>query len=259
MTGSLAGEWSAKLKANPGYDTLAPLNATAKVAQSEIYIVTPGFQREANALAVAVGLPVTAVNVTVPPPASAPIPAAIATDRQPGAGHRPRPGRQRLIAPGRRDLPVEERPAAAVADGAGTTPGYSSTSTAPWRPIVEIPDQARALPGSRQLLARLAARYARVAVISGRPVAFLAEQLGGRPPGAELVGLYGLERLSRRCSSGRQTPAVARWQAAVAAAAGRAEAEAPAGVAGGAQGSGCHPALPPGSRSRRLGRGLRRR
>ena len=74
LTGSLAGEWSAKLKANPGYDTLTPLNATAKVAQSEIYIVTPGFQREANALAVAVGLPVTAVNVTIPPPASAPIP-----------------------------------------------------------------------------------------------------------------------------------------------------------------------------------------
>jgi hypothetical protein len=79
LTGSLAGEWSAKLKANPGYDTLAPLNATAKVAQSEIYIVTPGFQREANALAVAVGLPVTAVNVTVPPPASAPVPAASRT------------------------------------------------------------------------------------------------------------------------------------------------------------------------------------
>jgi LytR cell envelope-related transcriptional attenuator len=79
LTGSLAGEWSAKLKANPGYDTLTPLNATAKVDQSEIYIVTPGFQREANALAVAVGLPVTAVNVTVPPPASAPIEASVRT------------------------------------------------------------------------------------------------------------------------------------------------------------------------------------
>jgi hypothetical protein len=74
LVGSLAGEWSAKLHANPGYDTLPALNATAKVAQSVIYIVTPGFQREANALAVAVGLPVTAVNTTIPPPASAPIP-----------------------------------------------------------------------------------------------------------------------------------------------------------------------------------------
>jgi hypothetical protein len=76
LTGSLAGEWSTKLKANPGYDTLPPDNATAKVAASVIYIITPGYQREANALAIAVGLPVTAVNQTVPAPASAPIPAA---------------------------------------------------------------------------------------------------------------------------------------------------------------------------------------
>jgi hypothetical protein len=76
LTGNLAGQWSTKLKANPGYNTLPPDNATAKVAASEIYIVTPGYQREANALAVAVGLPVTAVNQTVPPPSSAPIPAA---------------------------------------------------------------------------------------------------------------------------------------------------------------------------------------
>jgi hypothetical protein len=79
LTGSLAGEWSAKLKANPGYDTLPALNATARVAQSVIYIVTPGFQREANALAVAVGLPVTSVNGTIPPPASAPIPTGVTT------------------------------------------------------------------------------------------------------------------------------------------------------------------------------------
>ena len=76
LTGSLAGKWSAKLKANPGYNTLPPDNATAKVAASEIYVITPGYQREANALAVAVGLPVTAVNTTVPAPSSAPIPAA---------------------------------------------------------------------------------------------------------------------------------------------------------------------------------------
>ena len=76
LTGSLAGTWSAKLKANPGYNTLPPDNATAKVAASVIYVITPGYQREANALAVAVGLPVTAVNTTVPAPSSAPIPAA---------------------------------------------------------------------------------------------------------------------------------------------------------------------------------------
>ncbi len=76
LTGNLASEWSAKLKANPGYNTLPPDNATTRVAASEIYIITPGYQREANALAVAVGLPVTAVNQTVPAPTTAPIPTA---------------------------------------------------------------------------------------------------------------------------------------------------------------------------------------
>jgi LytR cell envelope-related transcriptional attenuator len=79
LTGSLSGEWSAKLKANPGYDTLSALNATARVAASEIYVVTPGFQREADALAVAVGLPATAVNATTPPPATAPIPGGVSS------------------------------------------------------------------------------------------------------------------------------------------------------------------------------------
>jgi hypothetical protein len=76
LSGNLASQWSTKLKANPGYNTLPPDNATSKVAQSEIFVVTPGYQREANALAVAVGLPVTVVNQTVPAPASAPISAA---------------------------------------------------------------------------------------------------------------------------------------------------------------------------------------
>jgi hypothetical protein len=73
LTGSLAGQWSTRLKANPGYNTLAPDNATAKVAASQIYIITPGYQREALALAAAVGLPSTAVNPTVPAPTTAPI------------------------------------------------------------------------------------------------------------------------------------------------------------------------------------------
>jgi hypothetical protein len=76
LTGSLAGEWSVKLKANPGYNTLPPDNATAKVAQSEIYVLTPGYLPEARSLAAAVGLPAGAVNPTVPAPLSAPIPPA---------------------------------------------------------------------------------------------------------------------------------------------------------------------------------------
>lgn len=76
LTGSLASQWSQKLKSNPGYTTLPPDNATSKVTASAIYILTPGYQAEANALAAAVGLPASAVNTTVPPPASAPIPAS---------------------------------------------------------------------------------------------------------------------------------------------------------------------------------------
>lgn len=74
LTGSLAGEWTTKLKANPGYQTLTPNNATAKVTASAIYVITPGYASEGDALAAAVGLPASAVNTTVP--ASAPIPTA---------------------------------------------------------------------------------------------------------------------------------------------------------------------------------------
>jgi trehalose 6-phosphate phosphatase len=58
--------------------------------------------------------------------------------------------------------------------------------------IVEDPQAARPLPGVPALLARLAARFGLVAVVSGRPTAFLAESLE-RPPEVRLVGLYGLE------------------------------------------------------------------
>jgi hypothetical protein len=71
----VAKKWSDKLKANPGYNTLAPDNATKNVTASEIYVITPGYEAEAQALARTVGLPSTAVNPTVPAPASAPIPA----------------------------------------------------------------------------------------------------------------------------------------------------------------------------------------
>jgi hypothetical protein len=72
-TGTYAGQWSTKLKANPGYNTLAPDDATAKVAASMIYVLTPGYLPEANALAAAVGLQASAVNPTIPAPLSAPI------------------------------------------------------------------------------------------------------------------------------------------------------------------------------------------
>src|SRR5688500_1645696 len=63
-------------------------------------------------------------------------------------------------------------------------------------PIVEDPALAAALPGAPELLRRLARCYARVAVVSGRPAAFLADAL--QLDGSEAViasGLYGLELL----------------------------------------------------------------
>src|SRR5579859_4469297 len=57
--------------------------------------------------------------------------------------------------------------------------------------IVDRPELARPLPGAREALGALAARYGLVAVVSGRPVAFLVEHLA--VPGVRLSGLYGLE------------------------------------------------------------------
>lgn len=59
-------------------------------------------------------------------------------------------------------------------------------------PIVVDAARARPLPGARALLAALARRYGRVAIVSGRPVAFLESHV---PPSVELHGLYGLEAL----------------------------------------------------------------
>ena len=59
-------------------------------------------------------------------------------------------------------------------------------------PIVERADDARPLPEAVSVLERLAGALGRVAVVSGRPVAFLTRFFGGE--GVELVGHYGLER-----------------------------------------------------------------
>jgi trehalose 6-phosphate phosphatase len=94
-------------------------------------------------------------------------------------------------------------------------------------PIVDDPAAAAPLPGAGDLLARLAGRYARVAVISGRPVAYLIERLGAS--GAVILsGLYGLERA--RAGATEEVAAAAPWREVVAKVAADAEAEAPAGV-----------------------------
>ncbi len=60
-------------------------------------------------------------------------------------------------------------------------------------PVVDNPEQARPLPGLLPVLAALAGRYAAVALISGRPAAFLAENAPAR--GVRYLGLYGLQEV----------------------------------------------------------------
>lgn len=91
--------------------------------------------------------------------------------------------------------------------------------------IVKDPASATPLPGARDVVHALNATYGRVAVVSGRPVAFLARHLG-----ADLVlsGIYGLECME----AGTVTihPEAVVWMDVIDAMATRAEAEAPHGV-----------------------------
>lgn len=100
--------------------------------------------------------------------------------------------------------------------------------------IVEDPSAAVPLPGAPDIVHSLAAQYGRVAVVSGRPVGFLALHLGpaggasARPIPFVLSGIYGLECME----NGEVTihPEAAEWVPVVEAMAARAEDEAPDGV-----------------------------
>jgi trehalose 6-phosphate phosphatase len=94
-------------------------------------------------------------------------------------------------------------------------------------PIVEDPDQAVPLPGAAAALAQVARRLGRVAVISGRPVAWLQRQLADAV-GVELAGLYGLERL--RHGTIVEAAEAGRWRQAIEAVAVAAAAELPGAV-----------------------------
>ena len=73
--------------------------------------------------------------------------------------------------------------------------------------IVDDPAAARPFDGAVDVLDGLARRYARVAVVSGRPLTFLEAHL---PPAVDLVGLYGLE--ARLGGVHRSLPGVERWR-----------------------------------------------
>src|SRR5204862_8302875 len=93
-------------------------------------------------------------------------------------------------SPGRRvELPAALTPLADDAAHAAIVTDFDGTLA----PIVDDPDDARALPAARDALARCVPLVARVAVVSGRPVSFLARALG--VAGVERVGVYGLERV----------------------------------------------------------------
>lgn len=102
-------------------------------------------------------------------------------------------------------------------------------------PIVDDPTTARPLPAAVDALHRLAGIYRRVAVISGRPAAFLAEhlELAGRSTtgageGLLAVGLYGLET----AEGGQVTtdPRAEGWRGVVDEVAARADGAAPGAV-----------------------------
>jgi trehalose 6-phosphate phosphatase len=92
--------------------------------------------------------------------------------------------------------------------------------------IVEDPLAARPLPGALDVLRSLVARFGLVAVVSGRPVAFLREHIAVER--VVLSGLYGLE-LWRDGAVVVQPEALA-WRPVAARVADRAAAELPAGV-----------------------------
>lgn len=81
-------------------------------------------------------------------------------------------------------------------------------------PIVDDPSAAAAVDGAIDLLDRLALRFRRVAVVSGRPRAFLEDRIGA---GVDLSGVYGLE--TRVDGVEQDHDDAGRWREVVAAAA----------------------------------------
>lgn len=77
-------------------------------------------------------------------------------------------------------------------------------------PIVDDPEQAQPLPGVTDVLAHLAELYGIVAVVSGRPAAFLQPRL---PDNVVVSGLYGLEVV--RDGTQYDHPSAGTWREAV--------------------------------------------
>jgi len=91
--------------------------------------------------------------------------------------------------------------------------------------IVDDPASARPRDGAVDALTRLAASFGRVAVVSGRPVGFLAPMF---PDEVTLAGLYGLE--TRLDGAATEHPLASSWREAVRDVAADAIARGPAGM-----------------------------
>ena len=91
--------------------------------------------------------------------------------------------------------------------------------------IVDDPAAAGPVPGAVEVLGHLAAAFGTVAILSGRPVAFLQQHL---PPAVQLHGLYGLERVVDGARHEHEIAAA--WRGAVEDVVAASEAWAPAGV-----------------------------
>jgi len=124
-------------------------------------------------------------------------------------------GRATHLPPQLADLRRRCREAAVVCDFDGTL-----------APIVDDPAMARPLPGALIVLRALVERFLLVAVVSGRPAAFLATHLP--VPGLTRVGSYGLEQVTEEGVT--EVAGAAAWRAAVAEAVARAGDGPPPGV-----------------------------
>ena len=258
-TNGLAAHYTTVIGAG-GWKMGTPADAATTEATSAVYYAA-GFQEPAASIATSIGVKPTQV-----------LPAHDRHPRERGHRHRRRRGHRvgprlhddhhhltlpdagdRRVTPtagagrrGRGQLPAPLwRMAAEPAHGALFL-DFDGTLAA----IVEDPTGARPLPGVPALLAELARPFALVAVVSGRPTAFLAEVLGD-PAGVTLAGLYGLERALHG-------PEHARWAAVIDQVVAEARAEAPAGHLRRAQGAHGDPALAPRAGPQGLGPGLRR-
>jgi trehalose 6-phosphate phosphatase len=98
-------------------------------------------------------------------------------------------------------------------------------------PIVDDPASSVPLPGAMEVLHRLARRFTTVAVVSGRPAAFLAAALGVGS-GASRLGAYGLYGAERVGPDGEVVidPETEEWAASVTAAADELRDVVPPGV-----------------------------